>query len=55
MGLSYKFPSITSATIAPNPVDMNTKFLLSVAVNEVTVTLDEEKIYSGEFYSREVE
>lgn len=55
MGLTYKFPNVTSATITPNPVDMNTRFLLSVAVSEVTVTLDEEKLYSGEFYSKEVE
>lgn len=55
MGLSYKFPSITSATIAPNPVDMNTRFLLSVVVSEITVTLDEEKLYAGEINSGEAD
>lgn len=55
MGLTYKFPNVTSVTITPNPVDMNTRFLLSVVVSEISVTLDEEKIHSGELHSGEVD
>lgn len=33
MSYQVKIPRIDSATISPNPVDFNTKFLLSVSVS----------------------
>ena len=32
-------PKITSVTISPNPVNINTSFTISVSVTEVQVTL----------------
>lgn len=54
MGLQYVFPAITSATISPNPVDMNTVFKLVVTVTEKTVELDSESIFANEVYSGEM-
>ena len=48
-------PVITSAQITPNPVLMNTKFKLSVLVEEPTGYVEPVYYYSGEVYSGEVE
>ena len=54
MNYQIQIPRIDSAEIAPNPADMNTKFLLSVLVSEQTVTLEPYYYYSGEVYAGEV-
>ena len=54
MSLQYVFPTVTSATISPNPVDMNTVFKLSVTVMERIVELDSESIFSNEIHSGEM-
>lgn len=51
---SVLIPQITAASFSVNPVVMNGKTVLSVAVTEKTVILEPEKIYSGELYSGEV-
>lgn len=48
-------PVITSAQIMPNPVPMNTKFKLSVGVEEQTVYVEPFYYNSGEVYSGEVD
>lgn len=54
--MSYKVqvPRVLSSTISPNPVDFNTKFLLSVSVVEETITLEHYFYYSGDLYAGEV-
>lgn len=47
-------PKILTAAFAPNPADINSKTVLSVAVTEETVYLTPEKYYSGELYAGEV-
>ena len=47
-------PSIKSATITPNPVNFNVKFILSVSVEEETKTLEPYYYYSGDIYAGEV-
>lgn len=54
MSYQVQVPRIDSATISPNPVDFNTKFILSVIVSEETVTLEPYYYYSGDIYSGEV-
>lgn len=46
--------SILSATITPNPADINSKVLLSVTVAEEEMYLEPDFFYSGEFFSGEV-
>lgn len=47
-------PKITSVSFAPNPVDINAKTKLTVAVTEETIVLEPEILYSGEIYAGEV-
>ncbi len=47
-------PKILTAAFAPNPADINSKTVLSVAVTEETVYLDPYYYYSGELYAGEV-
>lgn len=55
MSYQIQVPRIDSASILPNPVSMNTKFLLSVLVVEETITLEPYYYYSGDIYSGEVD
>lgn len=54
MSYQVQIPRIDSASITPNPVDFNAKFLLSVAVSEETITLEPYYYYSGDLYAGEV-
>lgn len=54
MSYQVQIPRIDSASIAPNPVDFNAKFLLSVVVSEETITLEPYYYYSGDLYAGEV-
>ena len=54
MSYQVQIPRIDSATISPNPVDFNTKFLLSVSVSGETITLEPYYYYSGDLYAGEV-
>ena len=54
MNYQVQIPRVESATISPNPVDFNTKFLLSVAVSEETITLEPYYYYSSDLYAGEV-
>lgn len=54
MSYQVQIPRIDSVSITPNPVDFNTKFLLSVAVSEETITLEPYYYYSGDLYAGEV-
>lgn len=54
MSYTAQIPRVDSAVITPNPVDFNTKFVLSVSVSEETVTLEPYYYYSGEIYAGEV-
>lgn len=54
MSYQVQIPRVDSATISPNPVDFNTKFLLSVSVSEETITLEPYYYYSGDLYAGEV-
>ena len=54
MSYSVQIPSVDSATISPNPVEFNTKFLISVSVSEETIILEPQYYYSNEVYSGEV-
>ena len=54
MSYTAQIPRVDSAAITPNPVDFNTKFVLSVSVSEETVTLEPYYYYSGEIYAGEV-
>lgn len=47
-------PKITAASFSANPVDMNSRTLLSVTVIEETVYLEPTAYYSNEIYSGEV-
>lgn len=48
-------PNIDSVTIAPNPVNINTAFLIQIGVSEIEVTIDPIVIYCGSFYCGESE
>lgn len=48
-------PEITQAGMNPNPVNMNTTFLLSVEVTETTVYLDPYFYYAGDIYAGEAD
>lgn len=49
-----QMPQISTASASPNPVKMNTGFLLSIKVSEVTIYLPPQDIRAGEFSSGEV-
>lgn len=51
---SILIPVITSSLFSVNPVDMNSKTVLSVTVTENTIILEPDFFYSGEIYSGEV-
>ena len=51
---SILIPEITAAVFSINPVDMNSKTVLSVTVIEKTVILEPDFFHSGEIYSAEV-
>ena len=51
--VSVLCPYISEAGMEPNPVSINTKFLLSVSITEIAVVLRPETRYSGEEYSGE--
>lgn len=55
MPYQVKVPDILSASLLPNPVDINFKFLISVVVTEKTVELEPYYYYSGDIYSGEVQ
>lgn len=44
-----KKPAIQSVSIAPNPVDANTQYLLAVVVTEIDVEIEPVIIYCGTF------
>jgi len=56
MADSYVFslPSISSATLSPNPVNINSSLSITVVATDSTVTLYAEDKYSGEFYGGEI-
>lgn len=54
MSYQVQIPRIDSASITPNPVDFNAKFLLSLSVSEETITLEPYYYYSGDLYAGEV-
>ena len=54
MSYQVQVPRIDSASITPNPVDFNAKFLISVTVSEETITLEPYYYYSGDLYAGEV-
>lgn len=54
MSYEIEIPQVESARLSPNPVDFNTKFLISVEVIEKTITLEPQYYYSGEIYAGEV-
>ncbi len=54
MSYQIQVPRIDSASISPNPVGFNTKFLLSVLVSEETIILEPYYYYSGDIYAGEV-
>lgn len=47
-------PKIASVSFTPNPVDINAKIKLTVAVIEEMIVLEPEIWYSGEIYAGEV-
>ena len=47
-------PLVESATITPNPVEMNSKFILSVSVREKEIVLEPYSYHSNDIYSGEV-
>ena len=47
-------PQIDSAVLSPNPATINRAVTLAIGVSEITVTLQPEPIYAGEFYAGEV-
>lgn len=47
-------PVISTASFSVNPVNINGATKISVSVIEQTITLEPEKIYSGEIYAGEV-
>lgn len=47
-------PKIDSANIIPSTVTSNSKFILTVIVSELEVTLHPEQIFSNEIYSGEI-
>ena len=55
MSYTAQVPEVESASITPNPVNMNTTFLLSVEVIEVTVTLEPYFYYAGDLYAGEAD
>lgn len=54
MSIQLLMPEVVNALILPNPTDINSTIRIQVTVSEKLVTLDEEKLYSGEVYSGEV-
>lgn len=51
--VSVLCPTVTAAAAAPNPVPINTRFVLSLSVTEISVILKPETRYSGESYCGE--
>lgn len=51
---SILIPEITATAFSVNPVDINSKTVLSVTVIEKTVILEPDFCYCGEIYSGEV-
>lgn len=54
MNYQVQIPRVESATVSPNPVDINTGFLISLSVSEETVILEPYYYYSGDLYAGEV-
>ena len=54
MSYEVQVPSVDAAVIAPNPVNMNTSFSLSVSLSEKIVTLEPYYYYSGDIHAGEV-
>ena len=52
--ITIAMPRVTGAEITPNPAAMNTAVLIQVTAAEVSVTLEPEIKYAGEYYSGEV-
>jgi hypothetical protein len=53
LSISILKPSIDSVTITPNPVTINTSYLIAISVSEVEVILESILIYCGAFYCGE--
>lgn len=47
-------PQIAAASISPNPVQINQKFVLTITAEEIEKFLEPVIYYSGEIYSGEV-
>lgn len=50
MSTSVLVPNVDNITITPNPVSINTSFLISVKVSEITKVLEPESVYCGTLY-----
>lgn len=46
-------PNIDSIIINPNPVSINTSYVISISVSEIQVTIEPIVIYCGTFYCGE--
>ncbi|MBO5218782.1 MAG: hypothetical protein J6C52_05080 [Clostridia bacterium] len=47
-------PQIAAASISPNPVQINQKFILTITAEEIEKFLEPVIYYSGEIYAGEV-
>lgn len=55
MSYTLLVPQVDTVSIAPNPVNANTSYLLSILVTEIEQILEPILIYSGTFYAGETE
>ena len=53
MSYTLLIPQVDTVSIAPNPVNANTSYLIAIAVSEIEQILEPILIYSGTFYSGE--
>lgn len=55
MSYTLLVPHIDSVSIAPNPVNANTSFFISITVSEIEQLIEPIIIYSGTFYAGQEE
>lgn len=53
-GITIKIPTITAASIAPNPGVINAAVLISITATEISKILYPDPYYLGEIYAGEV-
>lgn len=55
MSYTLLIPQVDAVSIAPNPVNANTSYIIAIVVSEIEQILEPILIYSGTFYAGETE